>query len=324
MSISRRKFIQDAALVAGALASAPSVSTAATLPARVLGRTNRRVSMIGFGTATLGSDNTTPDDATRIMLSAFSMGITYWDTAPVYGDPKSKFGNAEMKLKEALKAHRKDVFLVTKVNSQRQTKDGVLEQLDESMKRMGVDKIDAVHIHNLGDFDMDKVFGPEGALAGLKAARDRGWLRHIGTSGHSRPARFVTAIETGEIDLIMNQLNFADRHNYDFEGIVLPVAKKHKTGVVAMKVLGGAVKWAYDGKTPGVFASHYSRALRYALGIPGVACAVVGMSSENEVRQAVEVARGFTPLLENERIALLAEGRNLAEDRKEYYGPVTG
>ena len=62
---------------------------------------------------------------------------------------------------------------------------------------------------------MDKVFGTDGALAGLKTARDRGWLRHIGTSGHMRPARFIKALETGEIDLTMNQLNFADRHNYD-------------------------------------------------------------------------------------------------------------
>jgi predicted aldo/keto reductase-like oxidoreductase len=189
---------------------------------------------------------------------------------------------------------------------------------------MGVDHLDAVHIHNLGDFDMEKVFGKDGALAGLKTARERGWLRHIGTSGHMRPARFITAIETGEIDLTMNQLNFADRHNYDFEGMVLPVAKKHGTGVVAMKVLGGAEKWAYDARTPGVFADHHEMAIRYALGLPGVACAVIGLSNETEARKAVEVARSFKPLSDDERTALLAVGQKLAADRKDYYGPVTG
>jgi uncharacterized protein len=324
MAITRREFIQETALVAGALAVGHSDADAATLPTRVLGRTKRQVSMIGFGTAPLGSDNTTPDEATQVMLAALGMGVTYWDTAPVYGDPKSKHGNAEMKLKEALKAHRKVVFLVTKVNSERQTRDGVLKQLEESMQRMGVDSVDAVHIHNLGDFDMDKVLGPDGALSGLKAARERGWLRYIGTSGHSRPARFLKAIETGDIDLTMNQLNFADRHNYDFEGMVIPAAKKHGTAVIAMKVLGGAVKWAYDARTPAVFAEQYTQAMRYALGLPGVSCAVVGMANEAEVRKAVESARAFVPLQEEERLALLAEGQKLAADRKEYYGPVTG
>ena len=71
-------------------------------------------------------------------------------------------------------------------------------------------------------------------MPGIFEARKRGLLRFIGTSGHMRPHSIVTAIETGEIDLTMNALNFADRNNYDFEGLVLPAAKKQGTAVVAM------------------------------------------------------------------------------------------
>jgi aryl-alcohol dehydrogenase-like predicted oxidoreductase len=330
MKISRRRFLETSAVAAGGLAALPLVEATADatekgmLPTRTLGRTKEKVSLLGFGLAPLGSDNTTPEAAERIVHFAIDQGIHYLDVAPVYGDPKSKYGNAEMKLKGVLKTRRKEVFLVTKVNSGRQTKAGVLEQLHESLERMGVDHVDAVHIHNLGDFDMEKVFGPDGALAGLKEARKQGLLRFIGASGHLRPARFVTALDTGDMDLVMNALNFADRHTYDFEGLVLPTAKRHGTAVVAMKVLGGAKEWRYDGSTPGTLAAYHERAIRYSLGLPGVACAVIGFAGESEVKQALEVARHFKPLSADERTALLEEGKKLAEARGLYYGPVTG
>lgn len=329
MNRTRREFLRDSAAAAGGLAVTPvlcgeGLAAPRGLPARVLGRTKERVPIIGFGAAPLGSDNTTPEEAERILNAAIELGVTYLDTAPVYGDPKSKYGNAEMKLKTVLKTHRGHVFLVTKVNNQRPDRDGVLRQLDESLDRMGVDRIDAVHIHNLGDFDMDKVFRPDGTLGGLIEARKRGLIRFIGTSGHMRPARFARAFETGEIDLTMNALNFADRVNYDFEGEALTSARKHKVGIVAMKVLGGADKWAYDGKADGTLSSHHGRAIRYALGLPGVACAVIGFKNEEEVRRAVAVAHGFKPLSAEDRTALLAEGRKLAESRGLYYGPLTG
>lgn len=330
MSLSRRRFIERTAFAAGGLAAIPLIEASAdseqtrALPTRVLGRTKQRVSLIGYGTAPLGSDNTTPDEAAAAVNLAIDLGVNYLDTAPIYGDPNSKYGNAEAKLKAVLAKRRKEVFLVTKVNAGQQSRDGVLRQLDASLKRLGTDHVDAVHIHNLGDFDMNLLFQPNGPIAGLKEARDKGLIRFIGTSGHMRPHRFVTAIETGDIDLTMNALNFADRNNYPFEELVLPAAKRHGTAVVAMKVLGGAVNWSYDGRTKGVFAEHYERAVRYSLGIPEVACAVIGMANEAEVRQAVEAARRFKPLSKEERETLLASGKPLARARGLYYGPVEG
>jgi aryl-alcohol dehydrogenase-like predicted oxidoreductase len=293
------------------------------MPMRTLGRTNRRVSWIGFGTAPLGSDNTTPEEAENALNFALEQGINYLDTAPVYGDPNSKYGNAENKLKSILQTHRDRVFLVTKVNAGRPDSDGVLQQLEESLKRMGVDGVDAVHIHNLGDFDMEQVFAPHGTLAGLQKARDRGLLRYIGTSGHIRPARFATAIETGEIDLTMNVLNFADDHTYDFAGAVLPAARKHRTAFVAMKVLGGATDWKYDGEANATLADYHQRAIRYTLSIPDVDCAVIGFKNLDEVRQAVDVVRAYSPLTDIEHAALVHAGKELAATRGTYYGPIT-
>lgn len=329
MSISRRDFIRDSAVAAGGLAAVPwftgeAEAAAGKLPHRVLGRTRVSVPIVGFGIAPLGSDNTTPAVAERIVNHAIDQGITYLDVAPVYGDPKSKYGNAEMKLKGVLRTRRGEIFLVTKANSQRPTREGVLQQISESLERMGTDHVDLVHIHNLGDFDKDQVLGPDGALAGLKEARNRGWIRFIGTSGHLRPPRFVAALETGEIDVLMNALNFADRHTYDFEGMVLPVARKHGTGIVAMKVLGGCKDWKYDGRTQATLTEYHERAIRYSLGIPGVACAVIGFNNEAEIDAAIAVARTYKPLTSAERIALLEEGRKLSVARGLYFGPVDG
>ena len=213
---------------------------------------------------------------------------------------------------------------MTKVEASRAGRDEVVKQLEESCARMGVKNVDAAHIHNLGDFDMTRMFAPDGTMAGLKEAKKRGLIQHIGVSGHSRPPRFVTLLERGEIDLAMVALNFADRDRYDFEGLVLPAAKKQNTAVVAMKVLGGAISWRYDAKTPGNFAAHYDRALRYSLGLPGVSCAVVGVASENEVRVLADAARAFKPLPEKDRLALLQEGKPLGEKRGLYYGPIDG
>ena len=317
----RREFIRDAAVAgaAGALLSAPDASAKRrdALPKRTLGRTKARVSTIGFGIATLGSPDTSFADAEAILNSAIDMGVTYLDVSPDYGQ-------AEDKLKLVLKHRREKVFLVTKVNPNAQDSAGVQKQLEESLRRMGTDHVDAVHIHNLGDFDMDRLFVAGGAVEGLKEARKRGLCRFIGVSGHMRPHRFATALDTGEIDLAMMALNFADRHTYDFEGLALPVAKKHGTAVVAMKVLGGAKNWSYDGKTAASLADYHERALRYSLALPGVCAAVVGFSNVKEIAAAVEVAKRFEPLSSADRDALLAEGRQLAVARGLYYGPVTG
>jgi aryl-alcohol dehydrogenase-like predicted oxidoreductase len=319
MKISRRGFLGGASGLAAGLATVErgSAATAGELPTRILGRTKVRVPVIGFGLAPLGSDKTSAAEAEKIVRGAIDLGVTYLDVAPVYGD-------AEAKLKPALKGVRDRVFLVTKVNTSAPEAAGVQRQIEASLKRMGVERLDAVHIHNLGDFDMSTVLGPNGALAGLQEARRRGLVRFIGTSGHMRPPRFVTAIETGEIDLTMNALNFADRHTYDFEGLVLPAAKKHGTAVVAMKVLGGAKDWRYDGQTPATLADYHARAIRYALGLPGVATAVIGFSNLDEVKQALAVARAHKPLAAAERADLLREGEKLAQARGLYYGPTTG
>lgn len=329
MKLTRREFVRDAALAAGDLAvagalTASAAQSAGAIPSRVLGRTGVRVPLIGFGMAPMGSDSTTPRDAARLVNLAIDLGVTYLDVAPIYGSDTQRYGNAESKLKTVLQTRRSEVFLVTKVNARRPTRAGVLRQIEESLRRLGTDHVDAVHLHNLGDFDMAQVFTESGALGGLIEGRRRGLLRFIGASGHMRPGRFVRAVETGQFDLCMTVLNFADRFTYDFEGLLLPAAQKANVGIVAMKVLGGPLDWKYDVGVPGSLGAYHARTIRYSLGLPSVASAVIGFTTEDELRQAVAVARAYQPLTEAERTALLEDGRKLAAVRGALFGPVVG
>jgi predicted aldo/keto reductase-like oxidoreductase len=286
------------------------------LPARALGRIGRRVSLLGLGMAPLGLGGVSASVAAAVVNEAIDLGVTYIDVASNYSD-------AEAKLAPVMRRRRSEVFLVTKVEAQ--DKNGVLKQIRESLRRMQTDHVDAVHLHNLGDFDLKQTFGsPDGAMAGLKAAKAAGYLRYFGISGHMRPGKFVEALDTGEIDLMMVAMNFVDRFTYNFEGTVLPVAQRHRTAVAAMKVLGGATGMQYHPPQPALLAGpHYRNAIRYALSLPGVSTLVIGVKDRDELRQAVSTIQSATPLSAQEQELLLARGRKLAVRWGAHFGPVT-
>jgi aryl-alcohol dehydrogenase-like predicted oxidoreductase len=287
----------------------------AGLPQRTLGRIDRRVSLLGLGMAPLGFGGLTTSEAGAVVNEAIDLGVTYLDVAPNYND-------AEAKLGPVLRRRRDPVFLVTKVEEQ--SKEGVLRQIRESLKRMQTDHIDAVHLHNLGDFDLKQTFGaPEGAMAGLKAAKQAGYVRYFGISGHMRPWKFVEAIKTGEIDLVMVALNFVDRFTYNFEETVLPAARKEGAAIAAMKVLGGARRMQYSPPQPAELASYYRDAIRYAIGLPGVSTLVIGVKDRDELRQAVTTLQTATPLTAEELKGVLDRGREMAGRWGAHFGPVT-
>src|SRR5262249_45329560 len=156
-----------------------------------------------------------------------------------------------------------------------------------------------------------------------QAAREAGYLRYIGVSGHMQPARFVSALETGQIDLMMVAMNFMDRFTYNFEGTALPVAQRHGTAIAAMKVLGGASRVPSDPPLYGLLAGPtYRDAIRYALGLPGLDLIVLGIKNRGELRQAVATVQSATPLTPEEQEQLFAHGRELAARWGAHFGPV--
>jgi len=324
MKITRREFVKELGLISGALLAGFRPIKARALdetildekiPKRIFGRTGIEVSILALGMGPIGiNTNLSQSEAESLINLCIDLGINYIDVAPNYGNGEEKLGNV-------MKLRRDEVFLVSKVEES--SKDGALKQVEESLKKLQTDHLDAVHLHNFGGFNTEMVLGKDGALAGLMDARESGLIKFIGISGHEHPMRFLKALETDQIDLVMPVLNFVDRHTYDFESKVLPEAIKRKAGVAAMKVLGGAIGMQYNQPTPALMPEEYhEKAIRYSLGLKGVSTAVIGLKNKEEILQAVDAVKRYKPLSEEEMKNLEQIGKDLSGQWGAHFGPV--
>jgi hypothetical protein len=303
------------ALRGGSAAAAETVE--GPLPTRVLGRTGAKVTILGLGTAPVGEAFVEPKEAARIFGEVMDRGVNYIDTAQIYG-------HAEEVLGQLVPSRRDQLFLVTKVwtDSAAQAQ----QSFEESLRKLKVDHVDLVHIHHIGGKDIDKVLAKDGVLEYLRRQKAAGKLRFIGMSGHASPPRFLRMLETGQIDVVMAVMNYADRNIYDFESQVLPECRKQNVGVVAMKVYAG-IKGGFPNHKKGWVGCNtppelLPKALAYALDLPGVSAAVVGPFTWEQAVQNVELARRYKPLGASERQELLAFGQELASKLGPRYGPV--
>ena len=204
------------------------------LPTRQLGKTGVTLPILGFGTAAAGRRLNT-GDAVRLYETAFRAGITYFDTAPEFAG----YGQAQIQLSHLLRQMRSHVFLVTKCYEP--DGDRALQLLEQNLKELGTSYADLVFVHSVGADKMDPkiVFSKHGTYAALMKAKSLGLTRFVGLSGHSRPSRFLPALRHLEIDVLLNSVNFVDRHTYNFEEQVWPIATRQNIGLIAMKVFGG-------------------------------------------------------------------------------------
>ena len=261
-------------------------------PTRTLGTTGVTVPLVGYGTAPLGKPQVSRAHAARCQHHAIDLGITYLDTSPDYG--------SEPYVGEVMKTRRDEVFLATKVN--RRSRDGVLDEVKESLERLQTDHVDLIQVHAVNAWaDLEQTLAPDGALAGLEAARDQGLVRFIGITGHARPEILGHAPTQYPFDTVLVALGMADRLVTSPETFCLPKAVERNVGVIAMKTLGH-----------GEFQNR-ELALRYSLGLPGVSLAIVGMDTPEQVEEIAALAAAFRPLSEGEEQQLVDEVRPLVE-----------
>ncbi|HEX8832692.1 MAG TPA: aldo/keto reductase [Abditibacteriaceae bacterium] len=260
---------------------------------RLLGSTGVEVPLIGYGTAPLGKEkHFTREHAVRCLNHAIDSGITYLDTSPDYG--------SEPHLGEVMRTRRDEVFLATKIN--RRSKEGVLDELKESLRKLQTDHVDLIQVHAINAWaDLEQALAPDGALTALEQARDEGLVRFIGITGHARPEILGHALEQYPFDTVLVALGIADRLITSPETFVLPRAIERNVGVIAMKVYGH-----------GAFENR-QQALRYSLGLPGVSLAIVGMDTPEQIDETVRLANEFQPLEETERDELIDEIRPIVE-----------
>ena len=288
----------------------------APLPQAIFGKTGEHVPLLGLGTAP-GGFGLADADAIALFERAIDLGVTYIDTAPGYE-------RAQSQLAQVIPHCRSELFLVSKAHTAHYQE--ALDIVEKTLETLGTDHLDLVYVHSLGHLDVEQVLAKDGALAGLREAQRRGWTRYVGITAHHAPWKSAKVLREVEIDACMFALSFVDCHIYNFEEVVLPLACAQNAGVAAMKVYGGTIGMDYHKPRPSELANSgfddHERALRYALGLPGVSLAVIGVYNEEELVQNIEWMRRYTPLDAGEQQTLLALGRNFARQWGPHYGPV--
>lgn len=320
MGISRRDLLKVAStsgIAVAALAAAKEISQPASAKEqptqaqtkkgemlyRTLGRTGEKVSVIGLGGHHIGRP---PDeqDGIRLIHSAIDRGINFMDNSWDYHN-----GGSEIRMGKALQGgYRDKVFLMTKIDGR--TKAEAAKQIDESLKRLQSDRIDLLQHHEIIRMeDPDRVFAPGGSMEAVIEAQKAGKIRYIGFTGHKDPLVHLRMLEVAtqnkfRFDTVQMPLNVMDAHFRSFEKQVLPVLVKNQIGVLGMKSMGD--KYILNSKTVTPI-----ECLHYAMNLP-TSTVITGFESMQILAQALEAARTFKPMSQEQVQALLNKTRTAA------------
>lgn len=246
------------------------------IPKRRLGRTNIEVSVLGLGgegvLRTVGREK----EAGLLINTAIDLGVNYMESARAYSDSESYYG-------KALGARRSGVFLASK--SHARDKLGATAHLEETLRNMKTDYLDLWMVHDVrNEDDIERIFGPDGALEAFTAARAKGLVKFIGVTGHHDPAVIRKCLEAFDFDTVLVPVNPAEPFYKCFLDEVVPVASAKDTAIMGMKVY-----------MKGQLQAPKRLLLSYALTQP-ISTAVVGCDNIEQLNENAEAASGFQPM----------------------------
>lgn len=252
---------------------------------RALGKT-------GFGTSALGLGGESAlykrsDRAAAIIENAVSLGINYFDTAPLYQDSELNYGDVLPRL-------RNRMFIATKTD--RRDYDGAWRQFESSLKRLRVDRVDLLQIHHLdADDELGAIFSDDGVWKMVEEAKAQRLASFVGITGHRDPGVLISAMDRAPFDTILLALNPADIHVHSFMPVLEHAVGKNM-GIMAMKVLARGLfaevlKWPSD------------LPIRYTLSLP-VSNVVIGVMNDQQLVRNVAIVDRMLPMGEAEMRAL--------------------
>ena len=306
-------------------ASRPSTHAASV----ALGRAGVEVSRLGLGTSSLGGmfAPVTDEEAAAVVAGALGRGVRYLDTAPLYG-----LGVSERRVGAALRPEARGTFtLSTKVGRLLRPRgaegaepeevgmwpdapaavtvldysgDGIRRSLEESLTRLGLDRVDIAYVHD-PDSHMDEAISD--AVPMLERLREEGLIRGFGF-GMNRTEPLVRVVRETSADCVL----VAGRYTLLDQGAadeLLPLCLERGVGVVVGGVFnsgilarpGPAATFDYAPAPPrlleraqrleAVCARHRvplaAAAIQFPLGHPATGCVLAGVRSVEELEQAV-------------------------------------
>ena len=211
---------------------------------RALGTSGLVVSAVGLGCMPMSDvyGATDVQEAVATLELAVDLGVTFWDTAEVYGQG----GNEEL-IARVLARHRDDVIIATKFGfAPDRSLDGRPENaraaIDRSLQRLGTDHVDLWYLHRV-----DTAVPIEETVGAMGEAVSAGKARYLGLSEASA-ATLRRACAVHPITALQSEWSLWTR---DIEAEVLAAARELGVGIVPYSPLGRGL---FTGRLPGVDA----------------------------------------------------------------------
>lgn len=304
---------------------------------RRLGNTNLYITEMGFGGASIGNlySATTDQASHEVIATCWDLGIRYFDTAPEYGH-----GLSERRLGDALRDRSPEEFILsTKVGDVLYARhdllppvnkfidklpfhlkydysyDGVMRAFEDSLQRLGLNKVDILLVHDLDPIiHTEKKFSEyfktyiEGGYKALDRLRNEGVVKAIGL-GVKKWEVCDEALKYGTYECFMLQGNYTllEQHGLNFldaclkKQISILLAGPYASGILATGPIKGAYfhhreaseeileKVRLIEKICGSFnIPMQAAALQFPLKHPAIASVVVGSPSAESMRQNVK------------------------------------
>lgn len=307
--VTRRRFLEIAASVTAMCAARSQLWAAEErngIPYKSFGSTGEKVSAIGLGGFHIGTPS--DEESLRIIRTAIDGGINFMDNCWDYNN-----GASEVKMGKALRdGYRQKVFLMSKIDGR--DKKTAAAQIEESLKRLQTDHIDLMQMHEVIRMnDPERVFASGGGMEALIEAKKAGKIRYIGFTGHKSPDIHLHMLKTADehqfkFDAVLMPVNVMDAHYESFVRKVMPVLVEKKIAIQTMKPIGGGI--ILQSKT--VTAPE---CLRFAMSQP-TDVVITGCDKMEIVQQALNTARGFKPMKQEEMASLLSRTAGAASEGK--------
>ena len=224
---------------------------------RVLGRTGLRVSALAFGCGDVGGliVRGAPADRERAVARAVELGINYLDTAPAYGS-----GESEKNLGQVLRALKPAVIVGTKwrlaATDLADVAGAVARSVETSLGRLGLERVDLLHLHNLiGRVGDERPLGVgrvlEAVVPAVRRLQEQGKVRFFGVTASGETGALHRVLASGAVDtaqVVFNLLNPTGAYEVpagfpaqDYDRLLL-LAREQRVGTIGIRaVAGGAL-----------------------------------------------------------------------------------
>jgi len=216
------------------------------MQSRTLGRTGREVSVVGLGTWQLGADwgDVSEDDALAVLDASADAGVTFFDTADVYGDGRSeqiigrwRAAHPDLPLTVATKMGRR----LDQVPSN-YVRDNFVAWTDRSRTNLGVDTLDLVQLH----CPPTPVYEDDAVYDALDELVDKGSVAAYGVSVETVEQALTAIARPGvaTVQIILNAFRLKPLDE------VLPAADRAGVGIIArVPLASGLLSGKYTAET---------------------------------------------------------------------------